>query len=124
MNNEAYGIEFKAVTDKFKARMKELANDVRNFGKEAKKEATITPEIITSGYKKQIEYVKDQMDTINDQIKRIKFGGKMGNLSGLEADYEKLAKINIDNNRKIDLLNCEKMEMKTKIQSKNTLPSI
>lgn len=99
--NESYGIEFKAITEKFKEKMRSLSNDIRNFGREAEENTKISPSIDT-GYQKQIEYIKDQMDAITDQINAVKFGGKRGNLSGLEAEYEKLS------NRLQDLVDKQK----------------
>ena len=89
--NESYGIEFKAITEKFKEKMRSLSNDIRNFGKEAEENTKITPSIDT-GYEKQINYVKSQMQEIQYLLNRADAGEEIGkDTLKLEAEYETLS---------------------------------
>ena len=91
MENEKYGIELSAITSKFKSAIKDLANDIKQFGKEAKEETTITPTIVNTGYQKQIEYVKSQMLEIQHLLDKADAGEEIGkDVLKLEADYETL----------------------------------
>lgn len=92
--NDKYGIVIEAITSKFKSGIKELVQVVKNFGKEAEEETTITPKFVDTGYQKQIDYVKAQMQEIQDILDV----HKMGELPlddkevlKLEADYESLS---------------------------------
>ena len=88
---EKYGVEFEALTEKFKAKIRSLANDIRNFGKEAEENTKITPSIDT-GYEKQINYVKSQMQEIQYLLNRADAGEEIGkDTLKLEAEYETLS---------------------------------
>ena len=87
---KVFGYELTAITDKFKAKLKDLANDIKTFGKEAEKETTIEPMLVNTGYQKQIDYVKAQMQEIQDVlIDKDKM--EPMDVSKLEAEYENLS---------------------------------
>jgi hypothetical protein len=90
MENEKYGIEFQAITDSFKAKMKELANYVRNFGKKAEEETTVMPKLAFGDYTKEIEKVQDELDALQDVINATKSGKIDGNVKDLQKEYDQL----------------------------------
>ena len=71
--NETYGVEVTAETSKFKKKMQELANLMKNFGKQAEEETTIAPKMNYNGYVNQINYVKKQLDKVAKQIENTKY---------------------------------------------------
>lgn len=94
MENEKYGIVITAITEYFKKGMQEISKIVKTFGKEAEEETTITPKLSTTGYQKQIDYVKQQMEEIQDTLDISKSNkSKLGpiDIAKLEAEYETLS---------------------------------
>ena len=105
--NEKYGIVLEAKTNLFKKGLKEAINYTKAFGQGVKE--SFSQQVATSiknmsnsfredfnifdkDYSKRIDYIKDEMDAVADQINAIKEGGKEGNLKELEAEYDRLTK--------------------------------
>ena len=51
---------------------------------------TIGTELDTKSFDKQIDYVKSQLDDIEDKLKKADMGFEVGDTKKLEAQYEKL----------------------------------
>jgi len=88
--NEKYGIQIEAETNLFKKKMQELANYIRNFGKEAEKETSVMPTIDTNDYESRIERIQDKLDALKDVINGIKAGKIEGNADELQKEYDQL----------------------------------
>lgn len=96
MNNETFGAKLTLLTSEFKNKLKEVSNQLKQFGEKAEEETTIMPKIIDSGYTRRIEYVKRQMEDIYDSLKIANQREKEGKPAGydvekLRADYETLS---------------------------------
>lgn len=72
MKNETYGIEFTAITDKFKAKIKEMASSIKQFGKETENNIEISPEIDLKQLQKWREEVKKLIDTTKENMEPFK----------------------------------------------------
>lgn len=99
--NETYGLKFEAIIGEFKEKLRSLSNSIRNFGKEAEKNVTISPTInlkelykwreevekllqatrenqafsstkeVAQTYDKDIQWYETSLNAINDRIKEI-----------------------------------------------------
>jgi len=95
---EEYGYVLTADTSKFKAKIKEAGQFIKAFGQGVKENFSEQVERSFNedfkfgdrDYQKRIDYIKDKMDAVTDQINAIKLGGKEGNLEELEAEYDRL----------------------------------